>query len=129
MFILNQISIFKDHSSQVIAGDGELVGLIFKCISNIVNFLSKEEEFDLLIMSMSILLNIFDSNSKKSDSVFVSLDISSYEIIVKLYKEKENLVSLAEHDQDNEFKLLAEQLESQNEENINTAIMNCKMTI
>ena len=44
--------------------------------------------------------------------------------LFKLYKEKENLVTLAEHDQDSEFQQLAEQLESQNEENINTAIMN-----
>jgi hypothetical protein len=50
----------------------------------VANYLSKEEEFDLLIMSMSILLNIFDSNSKNHESVFVSLDISSYEIIVKV---------------------------------------------
>ena len=44
---------------------------------------------------------------------------------MKLYKTKENQVSLAEDDQDNEFKYLAEQIESQNAENINTAIMNC----
>ena len=47
-------------------------------------------------------------------------------VLVQLYKEKEKIVCVAEDDQDNQFKQLAEQLESQNEENINTAIMNCK---
>jgi hypothetical protein len=36
------------------------------------------------------------------------------------------MVCLAEDDQENEFKQLNEQIESQNVENINTAIMNCK---
>jgi len=50
-------------------------------------------------------------------------------LFFQLYKDKENLVSLAEHDQDSEFKQLAEQLETQNEDNINTAIMNCKILL
>lgn len=116
----------NESVSREIANDDKLINLIFNCISNIVDYLGKDEQFDLLIMSMSILLNIFDSSSSSDikQTIVLSQNIATYEIIIKLYKTKENLVSLAEHDQDNEFKLLAEQLESQNEENINTAIMN-----
>lgn len=38
---------------------------------------------------------------------------------------KENLVKIAENDQEDEFNQLNEHIESQNIENINVAIMNC----
>lgn len=75
--------------SRVIANNNGLIGLIFKCISNIVHFLDKDEQFDLLIMSMSILLNIFDSssNSKVRNQIFESKEfqkISSYDVIIEV---------------------------------------------
>lgn len=47
-------------------------------------------------------------------------------ISFKLYRDKENLVTLAENDQENQLEHLAEQINTENAENINTAIMNCK---
>ena len=47
-------------------------------------------------------------------------------ILFKVYLTKEALVRIAENDQENEFSQLNEQIESQNIENINLAIMNCK---
>ena len=81
MFILS-----IEQVSKAITSDEDLINLIFKCISNVVNYLNKEEQFDLLIMSMSILLNIFDSNSASNnpEPVTLSRQIPTYEIIVEV---------------------------------------------
>jgi hypothetical protein len=46
--------------------------------------------------------------------------------LCKLYKKKEDSVTLAENDQENQLEHLAEQINTENAENINAAIMNCK---
>lgn len=45
----------------------------------------------------------------------------------QIYLAKEALVQLAEDDHQNELEKINEQIESQNVENINAAIMNCKL--
>ncbi len=68
-----------------IANDQKLINLIFKCIADIVKYLNKEEQFDLLIMSMSILLNIFDSSSiSKFEPLLLAKDVSAYDIIIQV---------------------------------------------
>ncbi len=62
--------------------------LIFKCISDITDNLNKDEQFDFLIMSMNILLNIFDTNYQhkkaSSNQKFEFLTVKSFDIILNV---------------------------------------------
>ena len=61
--------------------------LIFKCISDITDNLNKDEQFDFLIMSMNILLNIFDTNYQQkisSNQKFEFLTVKSFDIILNV---------------------------------------------
>ena len=109
--------------------DSNLVDLIYKCIASMANYFDESEQFDILIMSLVILLNIFETNFKQDASLHLikhvkGVNKSSFEIILNLYKKKEHLVHLAENDQENELKELNSQIEAQNVDNINSTFMN-----
>lgn len=76
--------------SSALAGDDKLMKLVFKCISDLTSHVSKEEQFDFLIMSMNILLNIFDTNYQHNTSSkpvkFDFLTVKSFEIILNVIK-------------------------------------------
>ena len=80
-------------------------------------------------MSLVILLNIFDTNFKQETSLCLVkhikvLNKNSFDVILNLYKKKEQLVHLAENDQEKELNELNSQIDSQNVENINSTFMN-----
>ena len=75
----------------MLAKDDKLINLVFKCISTITNHLNKDEQFDFLIMSMNILLNIFDANYKQQQlnpklptQKLEFLNLKSFEIILEV---------------------------------------------
>lgn len=143
--------------SKKLIADKEFVGMLFKFLINeskaqsiLFKLANENDQFDLLIMLLGILLNLFVNCFK--DKVLLNLikyknkeaNITALEIVLKvtikllylfiyffiwlkLYQAKENLVRIAENDQENEFNQLNEHIESQNIENINVAIMNCKI--
>jgi hypothetical protein len=109
--------------------DKNLLDLIYKCIGSISYYFDESEQFDILIMSLVILLNIFDTNFKQESSLrlfkhVTALNKNSFEIMLTLYKKKEQLVHLAETDQEKELKELNSQIETQNVESINSTFMN-----
>lgn len=128
-----------------------LIDLMFIFLSKIVGYLSEADRFDILILAIIVLINIcvikfnlsktttsttmskikLDASSiilNRIDLAAYNLDpsgvIRSLDIVLSLYKTKENLVSLAETDQENELMQLNEQISSQNVENINLTVMN-----
>jgi len=126
---LNNFPIFQAKCSGKLASDKGLIDLVFKCLGSIAYYFDESEQFDILIMSLVILLNIFDTNFKQETSLILmrhikSLNKNSFDVILNLYKNKEQLVHLAENDQEKELKELNSQIESQNVENINSTFMN-----
>ena len=80
-------------------------------------------------MSLVILLNIFDTNFKQETTICLvkqikALNKNSFDVIFNLYKKKEQLVHLAENDQEKEINELNSQIESQNIDNISSTFMN-----
>ena len=70
--------------------------LIFRCVGDVSRRLSKDEQFDLLIMSMSVLFNIYDAHFGLKDSVLrvrrVSfLNLTTYQIILNVIKNQKKL--------------------------------------
>ncbi|RNA22695.1 wings apart -like protein [Brachionus plicatilis] len=127
----------NEYVSKKLIADKEFVGMLFKFLINeskaqsiLFKLANENDQFDLLIMLLGILLNLFVNCFK--DKVLLNLikyknkevNITALEIVLKLYQAKENLVRIAENDQENEFNQLNEHIESQNIENINVAIMN-----
>ena len=117
------------NSSKKLASDKNLIDLIYKCIDSTAYYFDESEQFDILIMSLVILLNIFDTNFKQEASACLikhlkTLNKNPFDVILSLYQTKEQLVHLAETDQEKELTELNSQIEAQNVENINSTFMN-----
>lgn len=139
----------KEANCDTFASDKELLDVSLKFVlmtdetnistattSTVTCLIPDEMRFDIQIMILGFVLNLFvNSFKKKSAQSLVNYknkqmqNMSLLEIVLKAYLSKEALVHLAEDDHQNELDKINEQIESQNVENINAAIMNCKSQI
>lgn len=101
--------------------------------SSVVCHIPDEMRFDIQMMILGFVLNLLVNSFKQKPALnLVNYkskqlnNMSSLDILVKAYLAKEALVHLAEDDHQNELDKINEQIESQNVDNINAAIMNCK---
>jgi hypothetical protein len=130
LLVLLNLTHNNELTSKKLALSDDLIDLIFKCVSSDANKLKCNDQFDISIMSLGVLLNIFDTilNQTEASHLVRSKKIlngqTAFEILLELYKTKEALVLVAENAQEDEFNQLNQQIETQNVDN--STIMNCK---
>ena len=76
---------FQGVVSSLIAQDQALIDLIVVCISELTEHLNKDEQFDVLIMGMSILLNILDSSVYSSTENAKAVELSAFDTILNVF--------------------------------------------
>ena len=129
LLVLLNLTHNNEKTSKKIAMCDDLIDLIFKCVSSEANKLKCNCQFDISIMSLGVLLNIFDTllDQAEASRLVRSKKIlngqTAFEILLELYKTKEALVLVAENDQEDEMNQLSQQIETQNLDN--STIMNC----
>lgn len=132
---------YLEANCEKLSSDRDLIDVSLKLIlmcdsattSNVTCHIPDEMRFDIQIMVLGFVLNLFVNSFKKKPSLPLvnyknkqMSNMSLLEGVLKAYLAKEALVHLAEDDHQNELDKINEQIESQNVENINAAIMNCK---
>ena len=76
---------FQGVVSSLIAQDQVLIDLIVVCISGLAEHLNKDEQFDVLIMGMSILLNILDSSAYPSTRNAEAVESAAFDTILNVF--------------------------------------------
>lgn len=113
-----------------IANNNELINSLFLCIHSLIDHISENERFDVLIMALGVILNLFHLNKQYQKKFIKKIpltngqSISSLDIIIKLFNQKQSDVNEAETDQEKEWSKLNQEIETQNVENINCTVMN-----